>query len=396
MKTHSIKYVLILLLITISHQVTAQEKLNDSLTFVVATDMRFYTVDEYHSTQHFLGAIEAIKKVGEGSFMLSPGDFDPPQAVRDMLTQAFGADYPWYPAIGNHEAETTSYVEWLRQYNKYGISLQNIIRKGPPGCEETTFSFEWANCHFVILNQYYDGKSDHATDGNVVPELLNWLEEDLSSNTKKHIFVCGHEPIVVIPDMDNGKFTHLGDSLDQYPENSFRFHQLLLKYGVTAYICGHTHSASYSKINGVWQIDIAHARGIEEGLTPEGLFKYMSKSMQKNLMQDLSENELIKEFYESDKKAIKKTIFHMGFADVDSYKKIDDDLAIQAVTQFYFDYKTGGESKEKHIKTFWKKSNFRKSTFLKVYAGKENVKVEFYRDDARGGPYSLRHTIILD
>lgn len=31
----------------------------------------------------------------------------------------------------------------------------------------------------AVINVYYDGKSDVGTDGDVVPELLEWLEEDL-------------------------------------------------------------------------------------------------------------------------------------------------------------------------------------------------------------------------
>ena len=82
--------------------------------------------------------------------------------------------------------------------------------------------------------------------------------------------LCSSEtPLMVsrllpMPDMDNGRLRHQGDSLDEDPENAFAFHQLLLKYDVDAYVCGHTHNTSYAKINGLWQIDAGHARGLEE------------------------------------------------------------------------------------------------------------------------------------
>ncbi|MFQ6115205.1 MAG: hypothetical protein ACE5NG_14190 [bacterium] len=85
----------------------------------------------------------------------------------------------------------------------------------------------------MVLNQYYDGQSDWGTDGNVIPELLAWLEEDLAANNKKHIFV----------------------------------------------FCGHCHSASYSKINGLWQIDAGHARGIEDKLYPQQLFEALIEAL---------------------------------------------------------------------------------------------------------------------
>jgi hypothetical protein len=49
--------------------------------------------------------------------------------------------------------------------------------------------------------------------------------------------------------------------LNQYPENRDRFWNLLVDFGVKAYICGHTHNYSSADFNGVWQIDAGHARG---------------------------------------------------------------------------------------------------------------------------------------
>ena len=155
-------------------------------------------------------------------------------------------------------------MEYLRKYNSGGKSLPNIVNSGPPGCIETTYSFDWGNNHFVVLNQYYDGTSDDGSDGMVVPEgLLAWLENELTANDKKYTFVFGHEPIIAIPDMDNGRLRHQDDSLNKYQKNSYHFHQLLRRLDVTAYICGHTHNTSIAKINDVWQIDVGHARGIE-------------------------------------------------------------------------------------------------------------------------------------
>ena len=48
-----------------------------------------------------------------------------------------------------------------------GVSLPNIVSAGPPGCEETTYSFDYGDAHFVVLNEYYNGISDRGTDGEV-------------------------------------------------------------------------------------------------------------------------------------------------------------------------------------------------------------------------------------
>ncbi|MCD6175840.1 MAG: hypothetical protein J7K65_08780, partial [Planctomycetes bacterium] len=44
-------------------------------------------------------------------------------------------------------------------------------------------------------------------------------------------------------------------------------------HSVTAYICGHTHNFSYAKINGLWQIDAGHARGIGDKGSPSTFLK---------------------------------------------------------------------------------------------------------------------------
>jgi hypothetical protein len=155
---------------------------------------------------------------------------------------------------------------YLRALNAEGHKLPGIVRGGPPGAVETCYAFDYQNAHFVVLNQYYDGKGDMATDGDVTEPLYSWLAEDLAANKQPIVFVFGHEPAVAVPDIDNGLVRHRGDSLDAHEANNFRFWTLLRQHRVTAYICGHTHCTSVAKINGVWQIDAGHARGLgDEG-----------------------------------------------------------------------------------------------------------------------------------
>ncbi len=229
--------------------------------FDVAADMRNYTPPEYTGPQYFEGACTAIRDLGPGAFMVVPGDLDPPERVRATLDAILGPEYVMYPVVGNHELDQPDYMPYLRELNRNGKTLPGIVRSGPPGAEETCYSFDYRNAHFVVLNQYYDGSSDVGTDGDVVPALCNWLAEDLADNDLPFIFVFGHEPAVSVPDLDNGRVRHRGSSLDKYAENNHRFWTLLREYQVVAYFCGHTHDASVTKINGVWQIDCGHARG---------------------------------------------------------------------------------------------------------------------------------------
>ncbi len=193
--------------------------------------------------------------------MVFPGDIDPPSGVYDDLITYVGSDYLWYPVTGNHEAETPSDMDWLRSFNSGGNTLKNVVNIGPLGSEETAFSFDYGNAHFVILNEYFDGVSDVGTDGDIVTALYTWLNEDLSANSKPVVFVIGHEPAYPLPDEESGRLRHESDSLNKYVIRRDDFWALLESHEVKAYICGHTHNYSTEKFGSVWQIDVGHARG---------------------------------------------------------------------------------------------------------------------------------------
>lgn len=230
----------------------------DSFRFIVMADSRSYRT----AFQHVLD--EITFNVGdEGVFVISAGDIDPPQDNYDDFVNEFGSDVVWYPVVGNHELDNppdNPDIAWIR--NHY-YSLPYIVNSGPPGCETTTYSWDYGNAHFVALNEYYDGTSDTGTDGNIVDELYNWLVADLNANTKPVVFVTGHEPAYP-------EYRHVGDSLDQYPTNRDRFWKLLNDREVVAYFCGHTHYYYRKQVAGpdwdqfTWQIDAGNA-GRDDG-----------------------------------------------------------------------------------------------------------------------------------
>ena len=209
--------------------------------------------------------------------MIVPGDLDPTVNTEWTIENRLDPSYLWYPAVGNHElpgqgseAYTGANMDWLCSYD-YGT-----VNPGPSGCPETTYSFDYANAHFTVLNEYCNTSGDTATDGNIPDHLYNWLVADLAATSQPFVFVIGHEPAYPQPDEDTGRLRHVGDSLDQYPANRDRFWDLLVAEQITAYICGHTHNYSAVRIDengviggdGVWQIDAAHARGVGDTGAP--------------------------------------------------------------------------------------------------------------------------------
>jgi len=357
----------------------------DELVFIVAADMRNFGHADKGVT-HFSGACEAINAVGAGSFMISPGDLDvdPPSAVRDLIDATIGEDYPWYAVLGNHDPESPSTMEYLREYS---TTVPNIVNRGPKGTEETTYSFDWGNAHLVVLNQYFDGTRDWSLEGEIVPELLEWLEADLAATDKDRIFVFGHEPILAMPDMDNGRIRHQGDSLDEDPENAFAFHQLLLKYGVDAYFCGHTHNTSYAKINGLWQLDPGHARGMEEASNADEMYAAIDTAIKEGRQQGVGEASSLRQLYRDDAYHVDRWFKYLGF---------EDQPVIQTMAQFYTEYANDPEARDRYYEAQIYSRGQTRSSFFRVTVGAESVSVEIYRDDARGGPYELRKKIVLN
>lgn len=241
---------------------------NDSFRFTVTADSREFTGETYDELVHFRGALEALKKIGAGKFIITPGDMDPPSDVRWSINKYLGKDFIWYPVLGNHEEETESDMDYLRKYNAGGNKLPNIVNLGPEKTKETMYSFDYGNSHFIVLNQYFDGNSDIAADGDINDPIYNWLKTDLEETDKTNIFVFGHEPAFVQPDEYSGRVRHNGDSLGKYRKNRDRFWNLLEDEKVTAYFCGHTHNYSSVLINNVWQIDAGHARGNDDQNSP--------------------------------------------------------------------------------------------------------------------------------
>ncbi|RLD83018.1 MAG: hypothetical protein DRJ10_04350, partial [Bacteroidetes bacterium] len=100
----------------------------EEFSFIVASDWRDKATEKYNSNdKYFLGALNTIKKIGKGSFMLSPGDIEPASASASLIAEVLGDNYTWYPVVGNHELEDPETMVFLRELNKNGNSLPNIV-----------------------------------------------------------------------------------------------------------------------------------------------------------------------------------------------------------------------------------------------------------------------------
>jgi Icc protein len=138
-----------------------------------------------------------------------------------------------YAGPGNHDiCNSGSELVWQSIFS-------DLPSDGPSGETNMTYSFDYMNAHFIMLDTDRAGKF-HTIN-------YDWLADDLAATTMEHIFVFGHDPAFPAG-------PHLGSSLDYYPDQRDAFWQLLVDYDVDIYFAGHEHLYNHINVDGVDQI----------------------------------------------------------------------------------------------------------------------------------------------
>lgn len=185
-------------------------------------------------------------------FIIVAGDFDPTENGYLNLYVAHGytvgpehlsSRQKVYFVLGNHDSPPSGDLFFQKRIAPYYPT--NGPSSAPKG---TIFSFDWAECHFVVTNQYWNYPS-----GGYTAEQLNWLNHDLDSTKKPFRFVIGHEP--AFP-----RFRHVGNSLDADPLMRHKFLQILSKHKVQAFFTGHVHYCYATLFEGVYELNAGKAR----------------------------------------------------------------------------------------------------------------------------------------
>jgi len=155
---------------------------------------------------------------------------------RDVMAPIYSSDMygaKIYAGTGNHEIQGSgSEAVWQGLFS-------DLPANGPAGETYMTYSFDYQNAHFVMLN----------TDryGSVHTLNYDWLAADLAATSANHIFVMGHEPAYPVG-------PHVGSSLDVYATQRDAFWQLLDDYDVGIYFTGHEHLYNHIEVDGVHQV----------------------------------------------------------------------------------------------------------------------------------------------
>lgn len=99
---------------------------------------------------------------------------------KSIFSPIYNAGIPVYGIRGNHEDDANNDINmWNNAFSGSYAFPQN----GPAGETNLTYSFTHKNAKMILLDVY---KNIHQVN-------QNWLEQELNSNTSRHLFVFGHE-----------------------------------------------------------------------------------------------------------------------------------------------------------------------------------------------------------
>lgn len=198
----------------------------------------------------------------EVDFVLFPGDLvsghsasEPDQfeaqlrvwleVAKPLYDDAIGV----YVCRGNHEiadawgAYESSNIDpnnnfatrWLDVFGNPLYPERMLPDNGPAGEKYMTYSVTHKNALVVLLDQYagIEHRAVHKID-------QQWMDDQLATNTKRHIFVAGHEPAF--------RAFHT-DCLDNYPSERDALWDSIREAGGRTYFCGHDHFYDHARVD---------------------------------------------------------------------------------------------------------------------------------------------------
>jgi len=167
------------------------------------------------------------------------------KVVRPLYDAGVGV----YVCRGNHEAGDMWRAEpneppnpkenyALRWLNVFGSDQHPELKlpdNGPADEKHMTYAVAHKNVLVLALDQY-------AGAGHRVVHSVNqsWVDAQLRTNTKPHVFAFGHEPAFR---------TFHSDCLDAYPDRRDAFWRSLASAGARVYTCGHDHYYDHARID---------------------------------------------------------------------------------------------------------------------------------------------------
>lgn len=155
-----------------------------------------------------------------------------------------------YIAPGDHEYGDDQGLRKMHLAPVFGEQFSKIFdmpRNGPSHKKGLAYSFTRGNLAVITVDTFEDAGDRMSM--TVSGRQLSWLEEQLKKyQDKDFIIVQGHVPVVGPVRSKNSSANMLEGGTDS------DFWQMMVEYGVDAYLCGEHHRITVKKHDGIWQI----------------------------------------------------------------------------------------------------------------------------------------------
>lgn len=150
------------------------------------------------------------------------------------------ADVPLMATNGNHESNFAGTGKPELYLNVFAFP-----ENGPDGFKEEFYSFDYANCHVLVLNSWIYSGEQKLTDSDYAA-VNTWIANDLATSTADWQIVVTHVPVYAL---------HSDTTAAALKEN---WAPIFEKYGVDLVLVGHQHvySRSYPMYGG--RVDYAN------------------------------------------------------------------------------------------------------------------------------------------
>lgn len=168
---------------------------NASAKFIVFGDSQSGIADTPEYTPWHNTITEAYNTNKDANFVINMGDlveigenyqhwnnwFSATQGVIDNI--------PEMPVQGNHETYQDNNYDTSSP--KSFVSQFNVPQNGPYGHIGQTYSYNYGNVHFVVLDSQEDEEA--TDDDSFLQQQANWLDKDLANNKQRWTVVMFHK-----------------------------------------------------------------------------------------------------------------------------------------------------------------------------------------------------------
>lgn len=205
---------------------------NDTIRLCVVSDMHvgsseIFTDIASEIIKEDVGCIIATGDLVEGGKGATVSEFSQQLSEwKEITIPLVSKGIKILPLKGNHENDVRNGADLWKEFLSGYVPVDDGIMN---------YTYVYKDMLLVCLDNY---NGEEKVD-------ISWLEDELKRNRDKKVLIFGHEPAF--------KVFH-EDCLDDDVQNRNDFWEILKRYNIRAYFCGHDHFLDVAEVSGIHQI----------------------------------------------------------------------------------------------------------------------------------------------